>query len=432
MTTLVIPITNNQTSDTPANLQVKVQFNALTYKTQLAADLGNIRLYSDDDLTSPLYGWVESGASNTATNTVFWVLIPSVIPAGSTLLIYMTFLSTSTEYDGNYWGQAPQLSGTYGQYDNGANVFPFYDNFAGTALNSRWTVSGITYTVNNGFTATVTAAEGYIISKALALNPATHVLDFYGTNFQTASTYWTAVGMLDGGENGGTSGSGLGSMIVAGYPSASQTNGWQRNSTSGLQTSGAMQTAQAAAIWTVEPTAPSSTNFYINYGGLQTVSAYADTYPLYEGLVSAGAADTPYTFSVPVAVTWFRVRLYPPNGVLPSTSVVSIATPRPPMIINRYHVIETISNPVYTTGGMTYSSTELSVITDAHVIELVLPSGTDLRIAQVTLTHSMPGGETLAPNQIVIAFFDIENGVLVEAEALTYYGVQISIIMNGW
>lgn len=428
---LVIPITNNQSAATPANLQVMVTFNPSLYTSQLATDLGNIRLYSDDELTQPLYGWVESGASSTATNTVFWVLIPNSISAGSTLLIYMNFLSTSTEYDGNYWGQAPQLSATYGQYDNGANVFPFYDNFAGTALNSKWTVSGITYAVNNGFTATVTAANGYIISKALALNPAVHILDFYGTNFQTVSTYWTAVGMLDGGENGGTSGSGLGSMIVAGYPSASQTEGWQRNSTSGLQTSGAMQTSQAAAIWTVEPTAPSSTNFYINYGGLQTVSAYADTYPLYEGLISAGAANTAYTFSVPVAVTWCRVRLYPPNGIMPSTFVTAIALPRHPVRITRNHVIETIVNPAYTTGGMTYAAKSLSIVDDAHVIELVLPQGTDLRIAQITVSHATPEGASLAPNEFIISLYDIKNEVLVEAEALTYFGARIVVMLVG-
>src|SRR5579875_774278 len=50
-------------------------------------------------------------------------------------------------------GVAPQLTSTYGQYDNGINVFQFYDNFAGTSLSSKWSSFGYgapTLTVNNG------------------------------------------------------------------------------------------------------------------------------------------------------------------------------------------------------------------------------------------------------------------------------------------
>ena len=52
-----------------------------------------------------------------------------------------------------YLGEAPQLSSTYAEYDNGVNVFNFYDNFAGTALKSDWSVnSSATVSVNNGLT----------------------------------------------------------------------------------------------------------------------------------------------------------------------------------------------------------------------------------------------------------------------------------------
>ncbi len=113
-------------------------------------------------------------------------------------------------------------------------------------------------------------------------------------------------------------------MIVAGFPTASQTNGWQRSS-SGLTASAAMQTSSAPAVWTVEPVSSASTNFYINYGNLQTVSADADTYPLYEGLIAAGAGGVAYTFTEAVTITWYRARAYPPNGVMPSVSFGSVA-----------------------------------------------------------------------------------------------------------
>ena len=54
----------------------------------------------------------------------------------------------------NNTGESPQLSGTYGQYDDGANVFPFYDNFAGNSLSGKWSNTGSDVAVNNGMTIT--------------------------------------------------------------------------------------------------------------------------------------------------------------------------------------------------------------------------------------------------------------------------------------
>ena len=314
---VTVTLTNSQITATPKNFSQLIKVDWSTYSSELNTNVSNVRFYNSTTFSSSteLTGWIETNNTTAATSSNVWVnLSGTIVPASGSVDIYMAFLAKTSSWS-SHWGLAPQLDKTYGKHDNGASVFEFYDNFAGTALNSRWTVSGITYTVNNGFTATATGPEGFIISKALALNPATYVLDFYGTNFQT-NAEWTVVGMVDGGESGGTTGSGSGSMIVAGYPTVSQTVGWQRNG-SGIANTSVMQSVQAAAVWTVEPTSSSSTNFYINYGGLQTVSSDADTYPLYEGLVSAGGSDAAYTFTVPVTVTWYRVRAYPPNGSMP-------------------------------------------------------------------------------------------------------------------
>jgi len=71
-----------------------------------------------------------------------------------------------------YVGEAPQLSSTYGQYDNGNYVFLFYDNFAGTSLNtSKWNEgynTGGSITVHNGLTINYTSSSlggAWIISK---------------------------------------------------------------------------------------------------------------------------------------------------------------------------------------------------------------------------------------------------------------------------
>ncbi len=143
-TCVPITITNSQSSATPNPFEQKVTINPSTYQSSLKSDLGNIRFYSDSACSiTQLNAWLESctpSCTPTATSANAWVKLTSSIPAsGGTLKIYMSFLSTSTPFDGNFWGEAPTLSGSYGQYDNGANVFKFYDNFAGTSLSSKWT-----------------------------------------------------------------------------------------------------------------------------------------------------------------------------------------------------------------------------------------------------------------------------------------------------
>src|SRR3989454_11957575 len=131
-----ITFTNNQGSATPATFQQKVTWNPSTYQAYEASDLGNVRFCADSPCTTQLYAWLESctpSCTPTATSASAWVkLTSSIAGGGGTLTIYIVFQSLSTTFDGNLWGEAPNLSGTYGQYDNGANVFTFYDSFIGT------------------------------------------------------------------------------------------------------------------------------------------------------------------------------------------------------------------------------------------------------------------------------------------------------------
>ncbi|MEM3846825.1 MAG: DUF2341 domain-containing protein, partial [Candidatus Parvarchaeota archaeon] len=124
MITIPISISNNQNTATPAPFQQLITINPVQLgSNNFSADLGNIRFYSDPALTQPLYAWVESGNSNTVSATNIWVKLPNGVPANSTVTIYMALGSVGAEYDGVYMGEAPQLSPTYGQYDNGASVF---------------------------------------------------------------------------------------------------------------------------------------------------------------------------------------------------------------------------------------------------------------------------------------------------------------------
>ena len=118
-----------------------------------------------------IYSWLQSVNSTSAT---YWLKLNS-IPAGGSQTIYIQPVSkTESLFNGYTVGEAPQLSSTYAQYDNGKIVFgkDKYYNFAGTTLNSNLSYinQNSTITIDNGLTITQPASDvGYawIMTPAL-------------------------------------------------------------------------------------------------------------------------------------------------------------------------------------------------------------------------------------------------------------------------
>src|SRR2546426_2808694 len=83
----------------------------------------------------------------------------------------MGLASTSTNlFNARTVGEALQVSSAYGEYDNGANVFPFYDSFAGTTLDTNlWNQ----YESNSiqGSLAGMTINNGLVLTPAAGLYP---------------------------------------------------------------------------------------------------------------------------------------------------------------------------------------------------------------------------------------------------------------------
>ncbi len=320
---LPITITNSQTSSTPNPFQQKITWNPSTYSSYEASDLGNIRFYSDSSCNTPLYAWLESctpSLSNTATSATAWVRLTSPISSGGgTLTIYMAFLPTSTTYDGNYWGDSPNLSTTYGQYDNGANVFNFYDDFKGTSLNAKWTQilgsSGASITVNNGLTVTTTStasnAYGFVISATQ-------------TYPQVAETY-TSTGDSILGVATTTSLNGF----VAPYTGYSMD--WyagtdyityEASTGSGTGLTTITQATFPTGIWQVTWIAQAS-QYFMDGAGHTYSSTYNGAaianYRIYIGQSNGVVASSVFR--------WGRTRAYPPSNVMPTVNIGSMTTP---------------------------------------------------------------------------------------------------------
>jgi hypothetical protein len=172
-----VRIYNNQSIPTQAPFQQQIAIcngsvnivnsfsyiNNATIFNQINPNGQNI-MFTDSD-GNILYSWYEGQlwyegrmSRREVACYIWWIKLPNGIPANSSITIYMYVGPNNSNYYVQYYpyvGQAPHLSPTYGQYDNGEYVFLFYDNFAGIIFDmSKWRASlyGATITVNNGLT----------------------------------------------------------------------------------------------------------------------------------------------------------------------------------------------------------------------------------------------------------------------------------------
>jgi len=212
---------------------------------------------------------------------------------------------------------APQLSTTYAQYDNGADVFTFYDNFAGTSLNTnKWSSygSGATFTVDNGITIQTSGSSTY---GAIVTNngfSSQTVFDAYLASFSTSESYNSAYGVGAQTANSDT---------VDGY----QYTSWNTsNSNGGSITYGTISTGLHAVQ--AGPNFPNSGNAVLSEYWIATGNeAFAVNYNFITSTnssVSIGSANYYalggwYNSTDATSVWyWARVRAMPPNNVMPS------------------------------------------------------------------------------------------------------------------
>lgn len=127
-------ITNSQPVPTPDPYDQIVVFDSAKYRVYEAGNLQNVEWFTAFGQIIP--SWIENNATSTSAATSYWLKIPFSIAADSTLVIYVGFVSTQADLfnsTGNE-GVYPLASNVYGQYDNGAVVFPAYFNFNGTSI----------------------------------------------------------------------------------------------------------------------------------------------------------------------------------------------------------------------------------------------------------------------------------------------------------
>ncbi len=325
-----VTILNSQPVASGAPLQVMLTFPSNAYGNYIHPQWNNVEFSTLPAAGgASLEAWVENAPSNAVGNTIVWVDLPQGIPANSAITIYANFLPANIMSANGPTGEAPQLSGTgnYALYDDGAQVFDFYDNFAGTTLNANnWgTQVGNAPVVNNALEITETAA-GYtsgIASKTTFSSLQTLVFDAdivagtAGSDNHDSGLFLTPSTITSAQTWTGAWGS---SVVFWGMHTTTEVL-TQSGGASGGSVNGGAFTYPFVASASDQGTSSFTGNF--NYGSITqaTSTTYVPALPssyLVLGTNWGGSTSSYVTYQ------WVRARNYPPNGVMPSASYGSV------------------------------------------------------------------------------------------------------------
>jgi len=320
-----ITLTNSQSSATPSPFQQMIQINEVNYANYIAynGNIANFEFYTQSGQILP--AWIESNNSGTLT---VWVNLPNGIPASASLTIYLGFASKTTNLLSSSGtsgiGEAPQLScpnpvntigcSTYAEYDDGTSVFNFYDNFAGTSLNTnKWSVaSGLTYSVNNGLSVTGSSQCGAGIESTATFSAPIIVEGYasFGSDTSTATgCYVSGLGIWY--TSGGQITHGWAPDSVQKYA----LNGWTSSSQFWSSADNPQPSTNTYYVWGLGYISASSAIGYVNYQQVSSTSTSIST----SGSLTV-IINLQYNNVFPMSYYWYRVRAYPPDGVMPSVS----------------------------------------------------------------------------------------------------------------
>ena len=299
-----ITIYNNQSVATPDPFQQLLQLNESTYNGYITYNgtVANFEFSYSNNTIIP--AWIEG--NNSGILNIFINIIS--IPANSQLTIYIDFASLTTNLLSNSGatgiGEAPQLSPTDGQYDDGARVFEYYQNFGGlSAMPSGWSANYPTFNPTNIEFNSQATGNGFSMglnSLPSSLSSTTTVWDFYGSIYgtvesQTASTDsspgYTSYGFIEGKNSNSVIYFSNANTAFYGNTGYTDTNNNK--------------------VYTMQLNSATSVEMFINYTLIYSTTSAASA-PISDFYFTAYQSTTYYF--------WFDTRSLPPNGVMPSVS----------------------------------------------------------------------------------------------------------------
>ncbi len=307
-----------------------IGFNALKYSQYYTCNLDNAEFFFANGTIAT--SWLEGNIMNAETansactgasspnalvdssNILYWVNIPGnyFLPANTGTPSYNTIylgwtgntLTAANNLFSSKVGEAPQLSSSYGQYDNGANVFTAYwnnDTISTSKMPTSW-VGSVT-----GFAEYNTPITTNIVWETYAQTPSTGFNTLGGGGIDLISLF------------------GSGALSLTWLSMGSEYSGVFKiaeNSGAGAEIS------NYNTNWDVFGIAPTTSylggywqeNYAINYTSSVTGRDVWNT----PGNTIYVGQDSLSTFQT---IGWTRVRNMPPDDVLPNTTYGAVAQP---------------------------------------------------------------------------------------------------------
>ena len=250
------------------------------------------------------------------------------IPANSSTTVDLIFLNKSvntlSSSGSSGIGEAPELSSTYAEYDDGAGVFNNYWNFNGTSLPSGWINNGMTVKVNDGVTLTpdentadwsretITYANTNFYGQSYILESYTKIITLGNSDIDPALIF---------NSNSETAYNDNYTIVDSGIDLSGSTPTYDHDT---QETQGSMTVTGISM-----PSGYSYSNFniYQDYVNGATIGLGVNYSPIinsqtnynpstqYIGIGSWIGSGSPTTITY-----WFLTQTYPPNGIMPSVS----------------------------------------------------------------------------------------------------------------
>ncbi|MEM4115748.1 MAG: DUF2341 domain-containing protein [Saccharolobus sp.] len=391
-----ITITNNQNTPTGTyqqsiTLQESNFANYITYNGNIA------NFYFEYPNGEHIPAWIESNDSGTLT---IWLKLNN-IPATSNTIINLVFVNPITNELSNSGtsgiGEAPNFSSSYGEFDDGPSVFNFYNNFAGTSLNTNlwsYSTSGTgSITVNNGVslysgtspTSDYSYANIYTNNIILSNVIIESLINLYGDGTINCARirpmeYGYSRTMIPGtslsqtnkkshmdygifGEDGSTTPQYYFDGFTWHYPPISSSP----------------TIYDILDSWTF-PSSGSFTWAEYNYPSMTTIKTFSTSF--------TNGASFPITYLIdddctPIGtylnIEWVRTRTYPPNGVMPSYTFGSVPTGK--ILSPTQQSISSISSITYTD----INGNKVTLLPASGTTISVIPNGSfPFTISQIT------------------------------------------------
>ncbi|MCW1302098.1 MAG: hypothetical protein QXX36_00455 [Candidatus Rehaiarchaeum fermentans] len=264
---------------------------------------------------SSINSWFEGTYSSLLT---WWIKLSS-LPHKSIYVFLRAYNPSISLFNGVTVGEAPQLSPTYGEYDNGANVFLSY--LPGYSL-TGWTTSGTAGVTNSApsgnpiFGSHAFYANGskgdylYTIASSQSNNM---IIEYYGYTANLQDLYFlvnsTGFGQMARDGNGAGWYGITNTYSWTNWNAPPDTGSWSNE----WVTVGVVVNNGVATMYLTPGIVPYGSEIGSNPSNSYTVTDAGN----YLGLVgdAANGATTQYWNGI-------IIRAYPPNGVMPSVSIV--------------------------------------------------------------------------------------------------------------